>query len=301
MRIPRDIKVIAVVNNKGGVGKTTVSKTIAEYLAIVRGQTTLAIDMDPQCNLSMRYLNMEPEEDPNGSFFPPISSSFSPDDPDMRGWSGRSSTADLFYSMEFGIYPYETQHENLDIIPGHGSKLRDVELVRREEVEAAIVERTRLFLWTEEIAEIYSFVVVDTPPAKSPITRSVLRAATHLVMPTTMDDLGLEGIYGMLRYFQDERLRRGKQDTPLELLGILPNMYRRNTRQAREMRESLLQPEYGVRDYLLENVIGLRTAFEVVNSKDEQPESVFSLPENNIARVEALAACEEIWARMNHG
>lgn len=299
MRVPDGLTVIAVVNNKGGVGKTSISKTLAEYFACVKQVPTLAMDMDPQCNFSMRYLDMEPEDDPNGSFRPPLSPEFDPADPEMRSWSGRSSTADLFHSMDHGVIPYVTRYPQLEIVPGYGSKMRDVELVRREEVEAAIVERTREFLWTREVAELYSVIVIDTPPAKSPITRSVLRAATHLVMPTTMDDLGLEGIYGMLRYYQDERHRRGQQDTPLTLVGIIPNMLRRNTRQAREMLESLANPEYGLHEYTLNTGLGLRTAFGVVNSKGEQPESVFNLPPSDVARMEALAACEEIWSRIN--
>ena len=53
------MKIIAVVNNKGGVGKTTTSRFLAEYFSIVKNEKVLAIDMDPQANFSNRYLKME--------------------------------------------------------------------------------------------------------------------------------------------------------------------------------------------------------------------------------------------------
>lgn len=293
------VKVIGIVNNKGGVGKTTTAKTVSEYLASQLGVPTLAVDLDPQCNLSARFLEMEPEADPDGSFQPPIHPEFDPTDRDLAAWSGRSSSADIFYSPGQGIFPYPTQYEYLDILPGSGAKLRHAELVRKEDVEMAIVARLREFLWTDEIAELYKVVIVDTPPAKSPVTRSVLRACTHLIMPTSMDALGVEGLYGMLRFYQDEASRRGRNETPLSLVGVLVNMYRKQTRQSRDMFESLSDPTYGLDRYLLPTVIGLRTAFAAVNNRGQVPESVFSLAATEVARQEALAACEEIWRRVN--
>lgn len=293
------IKIIGVVNNKGGVGKTTTSKTLSEYLALQNGLRTLAVDLDPQCNLSARFLPMEPEDDPDGSFQPPLHPQFDPQDPELQGWSGRSSSADIFAIASPGVFPYPTRYDRLDVLPSFGSRLRRAELVRQEEVEAAIVERLRAFLWTAELAELYDVVIIDTPPAKSPVTRSVLRACTHLVMPTSMDALGIEGLYGMLRFFQDESTRRGSGDAPLKLVGVLPNMYRRNTRQSRDVLESLSSPDSPLAPFLLQTPLGLRTAFSEVNYRDQAPESVFELPPSDMARQEAQAACDEIWRRVS--
>ena len=298
MEIPGGLKVISVVNNKGGVGKTTVTKALAEYTAQIEGYRTLLLDMDAQCSLSNRYLAMEQARDAAGSFAPPIHPEFRSDDPDMDGWSGRSSTSDLYYDMKYGIYPYPTGYERLEILPAHGSTLRAVDLQRREDIEALIVSRLRQFLWTEEVAEQYDVVIIDTAPAKSPVTQSTFRAGTHIVIPTMLDSLGMEGIYGMLRYYQDERMRRGASDTPLELVGILPNQVRPRTRQAKEVLRDLRNPELGLSKYLLNSQLGLRTALTVVNAREEEPESVFQLPPSDPAHQEAYAACEEIWDRI---
>lgn len=49
------MKILVISNNKGGVGKTFTSKTLAEYAVIVKNKKVLLIDLDPQCNLSRRF------------------------------------------------------------------------------------------------------------------------------------------------------------------------------------------------------------------------------------------------------
>ncbi|WP_019025519.1 MULTISPECIES: ParA family protein [unclassified Thioalkalivibrio] len=299
MKAPGGLRVISVVNNKGGVGKTSMAKAISEYFAIVHGKSVLGIDVDAQCSYSLRYLEMEAESDSDGSYKPPVSEEFDPNDPEMAGWNGRSCSADLYMDMTYGVTPYETPYHGIHVLPGWGSKLRTIELVRREEVELRILARMREFLWTEDIADIYDIVVIDTPPAKSPVTRSVLRASTDLVIPTKLDQVSMEGVYGMLRFYKDEKHRRGGDDTPLNLVGILPNMVRKNTRQTKQMIASLMGEGSVLSEYVLPHSVGLRTAFDAVNAKEDRPDSVFQLSQNDPARVEAQAACDEIWRRMN--
>ena len=66
------MKIIAVVNNKGGVGKTTTSRILAEYFSIVKNERVLALDMDPQANFSNRYLKMEIDPYQQEGRIPPI-------------------------------------------------------------------------------------------------------------------------------------------------------------------------------------------------------------------------------------
>jgi len=65
-----DYCVITTANNKGGVGKTLLSKTLGEYAAMILGKRTLLIDLDPQTNLSRRYLDMQLLSDGSEDYAP---------------------------------------------------------------------------------------------------------------------------------------------------------------------------------------------------------------------------------------
>jgi chromosome partitioning protein len=90
------MEIIAFVNNKGGVGKTTCSRTMAEYLSKVKKRPTLAIDFDPQCNFSHQYLHMEIDPAAPEGLMPPIHPDYDSADPDDNDWEGRSSIAEIF-------------------------------------------------------------------------------------------------------------------------------------------------------------------------------------------------------------
>ena len=100
------MKVIAFLNNKGGVGKTTCSRTMAEYLGKVKKISTLAIDFDPQCNFSHQYLNMEIDPSAPEGLMPPIHPDYNSGDEEEDGWDGRSSIAEIFYCQGLLPHPY---------------------------------------------------------------------------------------------------------------------------------------------------------------------------------------------------
>jgi chromosome partitioning protein len=286
--------VIAPTNNKGGVGKTKVSILLSEYFSIVRKKRVLALDLDPQCNFSQRFLRMEIDPSSPQGRVPPIHPDYDPVDPDCENWDGRSSIADIFF--EPGIIPYPTHIENLDIAPGHADKLLEAEAVRRNEMVERVYNQMKLFMEDPEIHKTYDIMVIDTAPSKGPLTISAIRAATHILIPSVMEEQPIQGVYGMLQLWMQESLRRDTKN-PLNLLGILPNMFRA-TNLHQDMLRSL-QDNPSIAKYVMPVKLGQRTVFAEVDAEGAIPKTIFDLPNSNPAKQEALSVCDYIAERIN--
>jgi chromosome partitioning protein len=287
------MEVIAFVNNKGGVGKTTCSKLMAEYLSKVKNKRTLCIDFDPQCNFSHQYLHMEIDPAAPEGLMPPIHPDFDPTDPDDDEWDGRSSIAEIFYGQ--GVVPYPTYVEKLDIAPGHAEKLLTAESVRRSEVVEKVHKQLASFLNSPDVQAAYDAVVIDTAPSKGPLTISVIKAATHIVIPSVMEEQPVQGIYGMLQLWMQESLTREKS-RPLQLVGILPNMFKQ-TRLHKDILKSL-QDSPAIGKYVLPVKFSQRIVFAEVDAADSTPRSIFDFQEQHVAKSEALEVCEHIAGRI---
>lgn len=247
-------KILTSANNKGGVGKTFLTKMLGEYAAIVRGMNTLLIDLDPQTNLSRRFLEMEFGSSQD-DFTSPLHPDYNPTNPEDADWDGFSSSADIWYLGEAVAYP--TAYEKLEIIPGHGTKLQDIELVSKAEVHTKVKMQLRDFLRETSVINDYDLVVIDTRPSKGPLTAAALYAATHLIIPSEMEDPSVEGLHGMLLLRHSINLERPSND-PLRLVGILPNKVQMNTRvHQHKYNELKANPELS--KYLLDHNIPLRT------------------------------------------
>lgn len=287
------MKIIAFLNNKGGVGKTTCSRTMAEYLSKVEKKSTLAIDFDPQCNFSHQYLKMEIDPAAPEGLMPPIHPDYNPDDPDDVEWDGRSSIAEIFYGQ--GVVPYPTYIERLDLAPGHAEKLLAAEAVRRTDVVEKVHKQLSNFLNSNDVRETYDTVLIDTAPSKGPLTVSVIKAATHIVIPSVMEEQPVQGIYGMLQLWMQESLSREK-NRPLKLVGILPNMFKQ-TRLHKDILTSL-QENSAIGKYIMPVKLSQRIVFAEIDSEDANPRSVFDFPKNHVARQEAEEVCQFIAERI---
>ena len=184
------VKVIAVTNQKGGVGKTTSAVNVAFYLA-KSGKRVLLVDLDPQGNAS---------------------SGLGIDKTNLEVTMGEVMLGTA--TMEQVVI--ETEHKNLWLAPTT-SHLANVE------VELAKGERkfTRLKAAVESVGDHYDIVLIDSPPSLSLLTVNGLIAAKYVLLPVQAEFYALEGLGQLL---ETMKLVRKGMNPGLELLGVLPTM-----------------------------------------------------------------------------
>ena len=198
-------QVISLVNQKGGVGKTTSSVNLASALAL-RNHKTLVIDMDPQGNAS-RALNSRPDQ-------PTI------------------------YQALCGQIPIQqtiqkTDLDNLFLISSdrHLSGLA-VELFNEEQWEFCLKKHI------QNLAKDFDYIFVDCPPSLGPLTINVLVASHQFVVPLQCEYYALEGLSQLI-----ETVRRVKEslNPNLEFQGILLTMFDVRNRLSRQIEAEVRQ------------------------------------------------------------
>ena len=281
----RKLKVLSIAQQKGGVGKTTTARNIGEYMCRYRKIRTLLIDFDPQCNLSMRYLDMEKPD--TTARLPPVHPEFDPAEDYEDGWTGRSSSAGMFHAEV--VLPYPTAINGLEILPGDGRALREAEKNKPDELELRVVNRLYELLSQPEVTELYDLVVIDTGPNRLSLTQASIRAATHLLIPMQPEKMNTETLSDMIDIWREENAIRDPSDA-LNLIGILPNLFR-GTALHKGILQSL-QNDPGFRDLITPFVINYRTAVAEADHEGSRHASVFDLPNKDKAKVEALTMCQ---------
>lgn len=182
--------VIAVTNQKGGVGKTTTAVNVAFFLAKA-GKKTLLIDLDPQGNASSG-LGIDKQ-------------------------SLQKSMVDVMNgSMPLASVILETEYKNLFIAP-------TTSLLANTEVELAQTERrfSRLKSAIETATSNYDMIIIDSPPSLSLLTVNGLIAAKYVVLPVQTEFYALEGLGQLLETMK--LVRKGMNPT-LELMGVVATM-----------------------------------------------------------------------------
>ncbi len=220
-------EVLAVVNNKGGVGKTTTVQNIAA--AIVRehrGARVLIIDLDPQCHLSL--LCCDRVEDIQGP--------------------GARTIYDALRTVS-GMPVYRTKRPNVMLVPA-SKTLQDVDtdLFRQMSPKRVLQKCFGLPLddhTGEGITNIldYDYVLIDCAPALSQTTYNAMTVATGVLIPVQMEGLSVNGVNNMIEAM---RLVKAELNPELELRGLLPTMVDMRPRIARQFID-YLHSNYGDR------------------------------------------------------
>lgn len=250
--------IIAIANQKGGVGKTTTAINLAAAFAM-RGQETLLLDLDPQANSSISFLN--PSEIDLSAF-----------DLMMTGLSVEDK------------YIYHTSVKGLDLIPAR-INLAKIESKLVGDFDAPFRLKDRL----ESLRSKYKVIIIDTPPTLGLITVNALVAATHVLIPIQSSYFALEGTDDLLETIEKVKTRPNPN---LQVLGVVVTLHDKRTTLAREVFEQI-RKVFGVK--MFETVITKSVRLE---ESPAYKESIFTFSPNSSGATEYAKLCDEVISRV---
>ncbi|WP_421918068.1 ParA family protein [Marinifilum sp.] len=184
-------KIIALANQKGGVGKTTTAINLASSLAVLEYKV-LIVDADPQANSTSGI-----------------------------GFDVRSIEKSIYECIVDGIDPkkavLKSDIEGFDIIPSHidlvGAEIEMLNLANREKILSKVLE---------QVSSDYDFVLIDCSPSLGLITVNALTAADSVIIPVQCEYFALEGLGKLLNTI---KIIQSRLNTELEIEGFLLTMY----------------------------------------------------------------------------
>ena len=223
-----------IFNQKGGVGKSTITCNLAAISA-ASGIRTLVLDLDPQSNSTSYLLG--------------------------RGDEPENTLADYFdqllsfrlHQNPVEAYVHETPFENLDIMPSAR---------HLDELQGKLESRYKIYKLREaldELADTYDAIYLDTPPALNFYTRSALIAAERCLIPFDCDDFSRHALYDLLNALMEIR---EDHNPGLAIEGIIVNQYNARANVLRNAVEELQQEGHPVLEPYIASSVKIKESHE---------------------------------------
>ena len=199
-------KIISIINQKGGVGKTTTVINLAAGLSL-KGKKILVIDLDPQGNATtgLGLSNME--------------------ESDLTIYSVLNGTKNISDVIK------KTKIDNLDLISSNVD-LSGLEVETAGDNRRAFILKEQLTAYLNDSGGMYDFILIDCPPSLSLLTIMALVASNSLIVPLQTEFFALEGLSQLMKTI--DRIK-GNLNPELNIKGILLTMYDKRNKLSSEV------------------------------------------------------------------
>ena len=212
------MKIISIINQKGGVGKTTTVINLASALS-QQGKKILVIDLDPQGNATTG-LGLSNVEQSDGTIYGVL--------------NGTKLISEVIKKTKF---------ENLDLVTSNVD-LSGLEVETAGDVDRAFILKVKLASYLNDSRGLYDYILIDCPPSLSLLTVMALVSSNSLLVPLQTEFFALEGLTQLMKTIDRIKVNLNPE---LEIRGILLTMYDRRNKLSSQV-------EQEARNYFKEKV-----------------------------------------------